>query len=463
MKLRWLVLLICDACLGGFAVAQSPAKQSPPEPAPARPFHLAARTHYVLQNGLHVNLLRFGSVPKVSIEIDESAGRVNEEPKQIDISAITAELMGQGTLTQSGDELALSAGDMGASISIASGIYQSKFSLDVLSESATKAIALLADVLRNPSFPATDFERLRTDHLRTCETSLADPGFLAGKKFAEVMFGDQAAGRILPTPEMLKSYSLEDVRRYYKQNYGAQRTTIYVVGNFDERKVREAVDEEFGGWLRGPAPDMPVQTVTRGQHFAFVDETGATQSNVIYGIAVPDISSPDATSIDVMNTLLGGSFGSRITANIREQHGYSYSPRSTLSQGYGSNIWSESAAITTSSTGPALKEITKEILRLQETPPSATEVRDIEQYKNGVFILGNSSREGVLDNLNFVDFHHLGDDYLTGYVSRVLEVTPQQIQDVARKYLNTGAMTLVVVGDRAIAMSQLSSFVSSAN
>jgi len=461
MNQRRFILLISSVCLGGIAVAQSPTRQSPPEPAPVRPFHLAARTHYVLPNGMQVNLLQFGSVPKVTIEIDVSAGRVNEDPKQIDVSAITAELMGQGTLTQTGDELALAAGDMGASLSIASGTYKSKFSLDVLSESATGAIRLLADVLRNPSFPAKEFERLRTDHLRTRETSMADPDFLAGKKFAEIMYGDQASGRVLPTPEMLKSYSLEDVRQYYKRNYGAQRTTIYIVGNFDEKNVRRAVDDEFGNWLTGPAPDMPVQTVATGQHFAFVDQTGATQSDVIYGIAVPDIGSPDATYLDVMNSLLGGSFGSRITSNIREQHGYSYSPRSTLSQGYGSNIWSESAAITTSATGPALQEISKEIRRLQDTPPTVTEVRDIEQYKNGVFILGNSSRDGVLSNLSFVDFHHLGDDYLTGYVGRVQAVTPQQIQDVARKYLLAGAMTLVVVGDRAIALPQLSSFVSS--
>jgi zinc protease len=463
VNLRWLTLLICNVCLGGLAIAQSSSKELPPAPDPERPFHLVARTHYVLPNGLQVNLLRFGSVPKVSIEIDVSAGRVDEYPKQIDISAITAELMGQGTLTQTGEELALAAGDMGSSLSIASGTYQSKFSLDVLSESATSAIGLLADVLRNPSFPAKEFERLRTDHLRTCETSLADPGFLAQRTFAEVMYGNQAYGRVLPTPAMLKSYDVEDARRYYTQNYGAQRTTIYVVGNFDERKVREAVDKEFGNWLRGPAPNMQVQTATRGQHFAFVDEAGATQSNVIYGISVPGIGSPDATSLDVMNSLLGGSFGSRITANIREQHGYSYSPRSTLSEGYGSNVWSESAAITTSATGPALKEITKEILRLQETPPSAIEVRDIELYKIGVFILGNSSREGVLENLSFVDFHHLGDDYLTGYVKRVLAVTPQQVQDAARKYLDTASMTLVVVGDRAITMPQLSSFVSNAH
>jgi zinc protease len=461
LKFRRLIFLICVVSPGSFTIAQHPAKQLPPEPAVDRPFHVTARTHYVLANGMQVNLLRFGSVPKVSIEIDVAAGRVNEDSKQIDISAITAELMGQGTLTRSGDELALAAGDMGASLSITSGSYQSKFSLDVLSESGAGAISLLADVIRHPSFPAKEFERLRSDHLRTCETSLANPGFLARKKFAEIMYGAQADGRVLPTPEMLRGYTLEDVRRYYKQNYGAQRTAIYVVGNFEERKVREAVDEQFGNWLRGPAPDMRVQTVNRGQQFAFVDQTGATQSNVIYGIAVPDIRSPDATSLDVMNTLLGGSFGSRITANIREQHGYSYSPRSTLSQGYGSNIWSESAAITTSATGPAIQEISKEILRLQATPPTSVEVRDIERYKNGVFILGNSSRRGVLNNLSFVDFHHLGDDYLTGYVSRVQAVTPKQIQDVARKYLNTGSMTLVVVGDRAIAMPQLGSFDSS--
>ena len=244
---------------------------------------------------------------------------------------------------------------------------------------------------------------------------------------------------------------------------GSQRTAIYVVGRFDEKAVRAAIDESFSGWTRGPAPQMPVQTAASGAHFAFVDQPGAAQSNVIYGIAVPDVASPDATQLTVMNSLLGGSFGSRITSNIREQKGYTYSPRSSLSQGYETNVWTENAAITTVSTGPAIQEIVKEIKRLQDAPPTAAELGGIQRYEDGVFVLRNSSRGGILNNLSFVDFHHLSDDYLTGYVQRVDAVTPDQVQAMAKKYLNTDAMSLVVVGDPTIVKPQpLSGFAAAA-
>jgi len=440
------------------APAQTPVKEQPPAPASARPFQLAQRTHYTLPNGMQVNLLQFGTVPKVSVEVEAAAGNVNEDAQHIDLSSITAQLLAEGTSTRSGEEIARQAGDMGSDLSIEPDKYLSAFSMDVLSRNAPDAIALLADVLEHPAFPGKDLDRLRADHLRSRATSLADPGFLAQQKFAQVMYGDQAYGRLLPTEAMLKSYTLDDVRSFCIANYGAQRASIYVVGRFDEKAVRAAIAKSFGDWAKGPAPQMPVQTAATGAHFAFIDQPGAAQSNVIMGIQVPDVSSPDATSLDVMNSLLGGSFGSRITSNIREQKGYTYSPYSTLSQGYGTNVWAENAAITTNSTGPAIQEILKEIKRLQGEAPPATELAGIQRYEDGVFILRNSSREGILYNLSFVDFHHLSDDYLTGYVQRVNAVTPEQVQTMAKKYLDTGAMTLVVVGDPAIAKPQLSDF-----
>jgi len=467
MTLRSLTLVaalaLCSGTLGVAASAQTPAstpaKEPPPAPGPSRPFQLAPRTHYVLPNGTQVNLLQFGTVPKVSIEIDEAAGRVNEDTQHIDLSAITAELMGEGTTKHSGEDLARQAGDMGSSLSIQGGVYQSTFSIDVLSGSAAKAISLLSEVIEQPAFPAKDLERLRADHLRSRATSLANPGFLARQAFAQVMYGDQAYGRLLPTEAMLKRFTLADVRSFYAANYGAQRTTVYVVGRFDEKAVRAAIDESFSDWTRGPAPQMPVQTAASGAHFAFVDQSGAAQSNVIYGIAVPDVASPDATQLTVMNSLLGGSFGSRITSNIREQKGYTYSPRSSLSQGYETNVWTENAAITTVSTGSAIQEIVKEIKRLQDSPPTAVELGGIQRYEDGVFVLRNSSRQGILANLSFVDFHHLSDDYLTSYMQRVDAVTPDQVRAMAKKYLNTDAMSLAVVGDPTIVKPQLTGFV----
>jgi len=462
MAIRPLTLVALAALAGISGLAQTatpaPPKEQPPSPAPARPFQLASRTHYVLANGLRVNLLEYGTVPKVSIEIEEDAGKVNEDPQHIDLSAIAAELAGEGTTSRSGEEIARQAGDMGSSLSIDAGEYQSSFSMDVLSGSASEAVSLLADVIEHPAFPAKDLERLRADHLRSRATSLANPGFLARQRFAEVMYGDQAYGRLLPTEAMLKSYTLDDVRGFYAANYGAQRTSIYVVGRFDERAVRAAIDKSFSGWARGPAAQSPVQTAATGPKFAFVDQPGAAQSNVIVGIAVADVTSPDTTQLQVMNSLLGGSFGSRITSNIREQKGYTYSPRSSLSQGYGTNVWAENAAITTASTGPAIDEIVKEIKRLQDAPPTAAELGGIQRYEDGVFVLRNSSRQGILFNLSFVDFHQLSDDYLTGYVGRVDAVTPEQVQAMAKKYLDTGKMSLVVVGDPAIVKPQLGAY-----
>ncbi len=459
MKLN-LVAAIFSGLLGACAVAhsQAPAKQPPPAPGPARPFALPQRTRYTLPNGLQVNLLQYGTVPKAIIEVSEAAGKVNEDPKQVDLSAITAELLGEGTVKLGGDEIARKAGDMGGSLDISGDVYRSTFSIDVLSSHAADAIGLLADVLQHPAFPLKDFDRLRADHLRARETSLAEPAFLAEQQFAKVMYGDQPYGRLLPTEEMLKSYTLDDARAFYKKNYGARRTTIYVVGKFDEASVRAAIEKQFSGWAEGQAAQYPVQTAATGTHFVFVDQPQAAQSNVIYGLPVADVSSPDWIPLVVMDSLLGGSFGSRITANIREQKGYTYSPYSTMSRDYKTNIWAENAAITTSATGPAITEINKEIVRLQGAPPANTELAGIQRYLSGVFVLRNSTRSGILNNLIFVDFHGLGDDYLTGYVGRVNAVTPEQVQAVAQKYLNTSAMSLVVVGDPTVAKPQLNGF-----
>ena len=108
---------------------------------------------------------------------------------------------------------------------------------------------------------------------------------------------------------MLKTYTLADVRGFYAANYGAQRASIYVVGRFDEKAAKKAIQASFAGWSKGPAVQMPVQTATEGAHFAFIDQPGAAQSNVIFGLPVADVKSPDTTPLDVMNSLLGGSFG----------------------------------------------------------------------------------------------------------------------------------------------------------
>ena len=181
------------------------------------------------------------------------------------------------------------------------------------------------------------------------------------------------------------------------------------------------------------------------------------------GLPVPDPTNPDNIPLTVTNALLGGSFGSRITSNIREQKGYTYSPTSQVSRRYHDAYWAEIADVTTAATGPSLKEIFGEILRLQKEAPSSAELKGIQSYLSGLFVIQNSTRQALIGQLRYVDLQGLGEDYLKNYVQKVNAVTPDEVQRMTAKYIKPEQMTIVVVGDKAKISEQLTPFAGTAD
>jgi predicted Zn-dependent peptidase len=157
---------------------------------------------------------------------------------------------------------------------------------------------------------------------------------------------------------------------------------------------------------------------------------------------------PDYVSLQVTNALLGGSFGSRITSNIREDKGYTYSPFSSIQNRKGVSVWYEQADVTTEHTGASLQEISKEINKLQKEPPSKEELEGIQKYMAGTFVLQNSTPGGIIGQLNFLDIHELDESYLTNRVKNIYSVTPEKVSQITRDYLKYEDMTMVLVGDK---------------
>ena len=218
-----------------------------------------------------------------------------------------------------------------------------------------------------------------------------------------------------------------------------------------EASIRTA----FDAWPRGATAAAPPKPGARAGGFALIDRAGAPQSTVMLGLKVPDPSHADWVALEVTDSLLGGSFASRITANIREQKGYTYSPYSALDSHPGDARWYEAADVTTNVTGPSLKEIFFEIDRLRKDAPTSTELQGIKNNLAGVFVVQNASRSGVLSRLAFVDQHGLGDQYLASYVKRVMAVTPDDVRRIANQYLTPEKMTVVVVGDTKSVQDQV--------
>jgi predicted Zn-dependent peptidase len=182
------------------------------------------------------------------------------------------------------------------------------------------------------------------------------------------------------------------------------------------------------------------------------------QSTLYIGLPVIDPSHPEYLPLTVMNALLGGSFGSRITSNIREQKGYTYSPQGIITTRLGSGVWTEIADVTTNVTGPSIKEIIGEIDRLRTEPPTAAELQGIQNYLAGTFVLRNSSRAGIANQLSTLDLYGLREDYLRTYVQRVYALTPADIQRLTQTYIDPSKLAIVVVGDPAVVREQIRTY-----
>ena len=433
-------------------------KQSPPPPAAPKGFSLPAPKTFTLDNGMGVTFVSYGTVPKVSVSLAVRTGNVDEKAGEVWLADLTGDLLTEGTTTRSASQIAEETARMGGEIEVAVGDNRTVIGGDVLSEFGPAMVALVADVAKNPKFPESELARIKADRARQLAIAKTQPQPLAQEKLRAVLYGDHPYGRLFPTEAMLSSYTIAQVKDFYTRNFGAARARLYVVGHFDAAAMEAAVRKSFSDWKRGEAPNTSRPSPHSERAVYLLDRPDAPQSTLNVAIPVIDPSNPDWDRLSLMNTLLGGSFGSRITANIREQKGYTYSPQGQLSNRYRDAYWVEIADVTTKSTGPALKEILGEIDRLQAEPPSEAELKGFQNYRAGIFILQNSSRAGIIGQLQFVDLNGLPADYLNGYVQRVYAVTPQQIQEMAKKYLQDDKATIVVVGDKKVVTDQLKDF-----
>jgi zinc protease len=440
------------------AYAQEVEKQEPPAGGTPKDFVVPAKDVFGLENGLQATLIPFGSVPKATVRIIVRSGNLNEGD-QTWLADLSGDFFLEGTTSRSGEDIARAAAAIGGQINVTINEDQTIISGDVLAEFTPEMVELLAEVVRSPAFAETELDRLKRDRLRQLSIAQTQPQQMAAAAFRKALYGDHPYGRMLPDEAQLAAYSIDDVRNFYNNNFGAQRTQVYVAGVFDAGATRQAVEKSFESWKEGADVfiDIP-EPVTGKVVLDVVDRPGASQSNVILGLPVVSPGHDDSIALQITNTLLGGYFSSRITANIREDKGYTYSPRSSLSTRYKDAYWAQTAAVTTTDTGPALHEIMYEIENLQQNPPPAEELDGVKNYAAGIFVLQNSTRTGIINVLNRIDLQELPDTYLTDYVSNVFAITPEKVSEITSKYLREEDMTLTVVGDRGMISEQVAPY-----
>lgn len=439
------------------AAAPAVAQEFPPAPpiADPKPFKLPATETYSLPNGMKVTLVRTGIVPKAVVSLRVRAGNATEG-EDTWLADLTGEMMKEGTAGRSSAEVATAAAGMGGDLNIGVGLQTTQVAMNVLSEHAPEAVALIGDVAMRPTLPADELARVKANLERRLSVALSQPGTLADVALTRTIYGpDHPYGRSVPTPEQLAGYTIADVKRFHDGQFGARRAHLYVAGQFDAAAVKAAVAKVFGGWAAGPEPLRLESPHQPGPRVILVDRPDAPQTTLRLAFDAPLAGSARDIPARVTNALLGGAFSSRITTNIREDKGYTYSPGSSIAFNPEDALWTFDADVTTDVTGAALGEVFKEIRRMQDEAAPEAESKGIRTYLAGLFAIQNSTSPALVNTLATRDMLGLPADWTERYVPAVLAITPQQMMASAKADYPLERMTLVVVGDLAKVEPQL--------
>ncbi|HXQ64613.1 MAG TPA: pitrilysin family protein [Steroidobacteraceae bacterium] len=439
--------ILLGAALAAAAAGSATARETPPSPGMPRAFALPTKQDLRLPNGLGVTLVPFGTVPKTTLALVLRTGNIADGPKT-GLADLVADMLKEGAGDRDAGGLARLAAEMGGALGIDAGPDQTTVMLDVLAERAADAVGVLADVVRRPRLPASELPRLKANLARTSAIARSQPQEVAGEAYAHLIWGDHPYGRTLPTETTIASIAIEDIRQFVAHEFGAARAHLYVAGQFDAVSVERALNDRFGDWAPGSPPAAHPPVGSRTRTVKLIDRPGAAQSTVMLGLPVAGPATPGFMRLSVANALFGGSLLSRLDQDLREDKGWTYGAASRITPYAGSAaVWTLATDVNAPDTAPALAEIFKELERLRSTPPSAEELKAIQNYRAGTFVIGASSRGGLIAQLAFCELQGLPADWLTNYVAHLYAVTPQDVRAAAAEYLDPGEMTLVVLGD----------------
>jgi zinc protease len=422
------------------------------------PFSLPAVQRSHTGSGVELQLVAAGSIPKTSIRLVLPLGSAHESPAQTWIARLVSDYLKEGAGDRDGTALADAVARMGGHLNVYVDDDTMTISASVLAEYASDFVALLGQLVQQPLFPADELDRLKSDLQRNLDLATAQPGALAAATFRRALYLDHPYGKLLTSPEVIDRFTADSARDFFEAHATPHGTRLYVAGTFDASAVASAAEAAFSSWDGAPAvPATPARPASQ-REIHLLDRPGSEQSTIYLGMPVPAPSDDAYVPLAVTNSLLGGSFYSRITLNIREDKGYTYSPRSVITAHPGVAHWVESADVTTNVTGASLHEIFTEVKRLGDGPPSAEELTGIQNYVAGAYVLRHATPRGILDQLAFLDLHGLGTEWAAAYVDRVLALTSEDVQQIAHEHLRGDEMAIAIVGDAAAIRDEIEPF-----
>ena len=405
----------------------------------------------VLANGLPVWIVEAHEVPLVQVNLVVFAGSGDDPQGQFGVASLAAAMLDEGAGSRGALEIADAAEFLGANLTTATTFDASAVRLNVPVRRLAEALPLMADVALRPTFPIAELDRLRQERLTAILQARDDASAVIGPAFSQVVFGKthRYGTGANGTTATLKAFSPEELKVFHAARYQPGNATLVVVGDVTAAGVMPLLEQAFGTWKNGaPGQRTPVSAAPQltAPQVVIVDMPSAEQSQIRIGwVGVPR-STPDYFALEVLNTVLGGSFTSRLNQNLREEHGYSYGASSRFDMRLSAGPFLAGAGVQTDKTAESLKEFFKELNAIG-SPMSAEELTKAKNYLALGFPSDFETIGDLAARLDQMAVYKLPDNYYSEYVARIQAVTAADVQKAAATYIQPGKFAVVVVGD----------------
>ena len=421
-----------------------------PALGPERPVAWPKRTIRTLANGLQVVLAESRTFPKVSAQLFFRSGNAVVARTTPGLAEMTASVVRTGTSSRTSHQIEDDLRRMGADLSTSAGADSSVIGISGLAEFSAGLLELVSDLARNASFPESEFERERRQKLEELKIARTTPGFLANERFRRVLFGDHPYAIVAPTEEQVAAYRRAELEKFYRCHYTPANALLIAVGDFASEAMLAQIEEIFGDW-RAPLPESSLVAVPpkpSGRQIFLVHLPGTVQTEVLVGNLAITRHDPDWFRAVLANSIYGGAFHSRLVINIREQKGYTYSPRSGVNALRQHGYFSAHAAVRNDVVAATLTEMFYELDRMRSLPVTAEELESARSYLTGVFSLGLATQQGLLTQLSTVYLERLPEDYLETYRDRIRALSADDVMLAARRHFDSANAQIIIVGDR---------------
>ena len=427
-------------------------KVSPPGPGPLRPYVFPQVEQFTLPNGLKVVLVEKHTLPVIEARLLVDAGAMREPAAKNGLASLTGRLLSEGTTEMSGAELARQMESLGAQFFTGGGFSGTLEDVVALKNVFPQALALAAKTVISPSFPASEFTRVQNQAIAAYQQSHARASGLAQDAFVRAAFDTTAPFSRPPngTLATIRGLTREDVVNWHRTMFAPAASTLLLVGDITPAEARNVAQQAFGSWTGTRASVGPVANPIRqssGTRIILVDRPGSVQSSIVVGQAGFQATDPDYISMLALNHVLGGAVSSRLNANLREKHGYTYGIFSGLDLRPGAGAFQASSEVRTNATDSALVEAIGEYRRIVTEPVPAPELQGAVNNLISGFPNAVQSVQGLTGRIQNLIYWGLPVDFYATYREKLAAVKPEDVTRVAGSKLTPNNLVIVVAGD----------------